>query len=282
MERHPPPQRQTLCRSPASTAEAAQGGRLSRPTERFSARAENYRRYRPGYPAAAMDLLATHCGLAADAVVVDVGSGTGILSAQLLERGARVIGIEPNDAMRAAAEERLAAAPGFRSVAATAEASTLPADSVDLWVAAQAFHWFDAPRARLEALRVLRHGAFAALLWNERPQEPGDFLSAYEALLHRHAREYSTIAARRADEASMREFLGAAMQVARFPNHQRLDYAGLEGRLLSSSYAPERGHPEHQPMLAGLRALFERHQKAGEIVFPYETRVYFAQLKARS
>jgi len=80
----------------------------------------------------------------------------------------------------------------------------------------------------------------------------------------------------------MREFLGAAMQVARFPNHQRLDYAGLEGRLLSSSYAPERGHPEHQPMLAGLRALFERHQKAGEIVFPYETRVYFAQLKARS
>jgi SAM-dependent methyltransferase len=255
---------------------------MSRPTERFSARAENYRHYRPGYPAAAVDLLAAQCGLEAGAIVVDVGSGTGILSAQLLERGAQVIGIEPNDAMRAAAEERLLAEPRFRSLKATAESTTLPSDSVDLWVAAQAFHWFDASRTRLEALRVLRNGAFAALLWNERPFEPGAFLTDYEALLRRHAREYSAITARRADEAGMREFLGAAMQVARFPNRQTLDYAGLEGRLLSSSYAPESGHPEHEPMLAGLRALFERYQKGGEVVFPYETRVYFAQLKARS
>jgi hypothetical protein len=77
----------------------------------------------------------------------------------------------------------------------------------------------------------------------------------------------------------MREFLGGAMQVARFPNEQRFSYAGLEGRLHSSSYAPAAGHPEHQPMLAGLRELFDRHQQGGEIVFPYETRVYFAQLK---
>ena len=103
----------------------------------------------------------------------------------------------------------------------------------------------------------------------------------YEALLQRHAAEYTTIAARRVDEASMRAFLGAAMQIARFPNQQTLDYAGLEGRLLSSSYAPAAGHPEHEPMLAGLRALFERYSQAGEIVFPYETRVYYAPLKPR-
>ncbi|HEX8782030.1 MAG TPA: class I SAM-dependent methyltransferase [Steroidobacteraceae bacterium] len=252
---------------------------MTRPTERFSARADYYRRYRPGYPPAAIDLLARECGLTSGAVVADVGSGTGILSEQLLERGARVIGIEPNDAMRAAAEARLGAEPRFRSVAATAEATTLPGESVDLWLAAQAFHWFDAPRARTEALRVLRAGRSAALLWNERPPEPGAFLSEYEALLRRHAAEYTTISARRVDEASMREFLGGTMQVARFPNQQTLDYLGLEGRLLSSSYAPAAGHPEHEPMLAGLRALFGRYSRAGEIVFPYETRVYYAQLK---
>jgi ubiquinone/menaquinone biosynthesis C-methylase UbiE len=250
-----------------------------RPTERFTVRAENYRRYRPGYPPAAIDLLATHCGLSAGSVVADVGSGTGILSEQLLERGAQVIGIEPNDAMRSAAELRLAGRTGFRSVAATAEATMLADASVDLWVAAQAFHWFDAPRARAEAVRVLREGSFAALLWNEHPTTLGVFLSEYEALLRRHAIEYSSIAGRRVDEASMREFLGGTMQVARFPNEQRLDYAGLEGRLLSSSYAPEPGHREYEPMLAGLRALFDRHSQDGEIVFPYETRVYFAQLK---
>src|SRR6516225_5397289 len=252
---------------------------MMRSTERFSSRAEHYRRYRPGYPPAAIDVLAARCGLTYGAVVADVGSGTGILSEQLLERGARVIGIEPNDAMRAAAEARLAAEPRFRSVAATAEATTLPQESVDLWVAAQAFHWFDAPRAHAEALRVLRAGGFAALLWNERPPEPGAFLMEYEALLQRHAAEYTTIAARRVDEESMRAFLGGTMQVARFPNQQTLDYAGLEGRLLSSSYVPAPGHPEHEPMLAGLRALFDRHSQDGQIVYPYETRVYYAQLK---
>jgi hypothetical protein len=116
-------------------------------------------------------------------------------------------------------------------------------------------------------------------LWNERPPEPGAFLTEYDTLLHRHAGEYAAIVAQRVDELRMQEFLGGAMQVARFPNNQTLDYPGLEGRLLSSSYAPEPGHPEHAPMLAGLRALFERHQRDGKIIFPYETRVYFAPLK---
>ena len=84
---------------------------MTRPTERFSGLAEHYRRYRPGYPPAAIDVLARQCGLTSSAVVADVGSGTGILSEQLLERGARVIGIEPNDAMRAAAEARLGTKP---------------------------------------------------------------------------------------------------------------------------------------------------------------------------
>jgi SAM-dependent methyltransferase len=254
---------------------------MTRPTERFSALAENYRRYRPSYPVAAIGLLAAQCGLRPGAVVADVGSGTGLLTNRLLERGALVIAVEPNEAMRAAAEERLGAHPRFRSVAATAEATTLEADSVDLWVAAQAFHWFDAARARLEALRVVRAAGFAALLWNERPSEPGAFLTEYETLLHRHAAEYAAIVAQRVDEPRMQEFLGGAMQVARFPNNQTLDYPGLEGRLLSSSYAPAPGHPEHEPMLAGLRTLFERHQREGKIVFPYETRVYFAPLKPR-
>ena len=250
---------------------------MSRPTERFSALADHYRRSRPGYPSAAIDLLAAQCGLDG-AIVADVGSGTGILTAQLLERAAQVFAVEPNDAMRAAAEEQLRGQTGFRSVAAAAEATTLPSATVGLWVAGQAFHWFDAPRARLEALRILRPGGYAALLWNERPPEPGAFLREYEALLHRHAADYAAIVARRLDEGSMQAFLGGAMQVARFPNEQRLDYARLEGRLLSTSYAPASGHPERAPMLAGLRALFDRHQRDGAIVFPYETRMYYARL----
>ena len=78
-------------------------------------------------------------------------------------------------------------------------------------------------------------------------------------------------------ESSMRDHRLPALAPIIEPPAQR-GPAGLEGRLLSSTYAPEPGHPEYEPMLAGLRALFDRHSQGGEIVFPYETRVYFAPL----
>ena len=77
----------------------------------------------------------------------------------------------------------------------------------------------------------------------------------------------------------MREFFGGAMERATFPNEQRLDFAGLQGRLLSSSYAPQPGDPEYEPIMAGLREAIRRHERDGHIVFPYLTLVYFAQLK---
>jgi ubiquinone/menaquinone biosynthesis C-methylase UbiE len=250
-----------------------------RPTERFSSRVGNYARYRPGYPRAAIELLGARCGLAPGAVVADIGAGTGILSEPLLARGARVMAVEPNDAMRAAAEERLGGAPGFVSVKGSAEATALEAASVDLIVAGQAFHWFDVPRARREALRVIRAGGWGALLWNERPPETTAFLADYEALLMRCAAEYASIKASRAREESMREYFGGTMELATFPNQQTFDLAGLEGRLMSSSYAPEPGHPQHEPMLAGLRQVFARHARDGRIEFPYQTLVYFGQLR---
>ena len=278
MERRPPAPRLALCRRAASTAAGAGNTpRVRRPTERFSSRVENYVRYRPSYPSAAIDLLRTRCGLSPGAVVADIGSGTGILSELLLASGAQVIGVEPNDGMRAAAEARLRAQARFRSVNGTAEATTLAPASIDLLVAGQAFHWFEVEKARREALRVLRTGGFGALLWNERPPEADAFLADYEALLLRHAAEYAQITASRADEASMRRFLGAAMELATFPNQQTFDFEGLKGRLMSSTYAPEPGHPQHEPLMAGLREVFRRHEHGGQVVFPYRTLVYFGQ-----
>jgi len=253
---------------------------MTRATERFSSRVDNYARYRPGYPPQAIDLLRERCGLGPGARVADLGSGTGILTELLLASGAEVFAVEPNDGMRAAAEAQLGHYPRFYSVKGTAESTTLAAASVELLVAGQAFHWFDPQRARSEALRVLRPGAWAALLWNERPPELTPFLADYEALLKRHAPEYTRITASRADAGTMREFLGAAMEVRAFANQQILDFEGLKGRLMSSSYAPEPGDPHYEPMIALLREVFARHERDGRIVMPYSTLVYFSQLRA--
>lgn len=247
------------------------------PTLRFTSRVDHYVKYRPGYPPEALDLLRDRCGLVPQAKVADLGSGTGILTALLLAAGAQVFAVEPNPGMRAAAEKLLGERSGFVSVAGRAEATTLEARSVRLVVAGQAFHWFDSGRARGETLRILVPGGWAALLWNEAPEEPTPLLADYDELLRRHAPEYEHVRALRAREESIREFFGKAPARAAFANRQVLDFDGLKGRLMSSSYAPEFGSAQHEPMIAGLRQVFERHQRGGEVVFPYRTLVFFGQ-----
>jgi SAM-dependent methyltransferase len=252
---------------------------MIKPTERFTSRADAYARHRPGYPPEAITLLKERCGLSAHTLVADVGSGTGILTARLLETGAAVFGVEPNGAMRAVAEAELRHWPRFQSLDGTAEDTKLSAQGVDLYVAGQAFHWFDVPKARLEALRVVRPGGWGALLWNERPNDATPFLADYEAMLKLYAPQYASITASRANEASMREFLGGVMERATFPNQQQLDFAGLQGRLMSSSYAPEPDDPGHAPIIAALRRVFDEHAQKGRVVLPYQTLVYFGRLK---
>src|SRR5882757_691421 len=135
------------------------------PTTRFSNKVDNYIRYRPGYPPELLRLLKTECGLIPGSVIADIGSGTGILSRILLENGNTVFGVEPNPEMRAAAERLLADYPAFRSIAATAESTTLPAHSVDLITAAQAAHWFNHEQARREFLRILKPGGWPGSGW---------------------------------------------------------------------------------------------------------------------
>jgi SAM-dependent methyltransferase len=245
-------------------------------SDRFLGRVENYAKYRPSYPAAAIDLLVARCGLKAGVTVVDLGSGTGILSRLLLERGAQVVGIEPNEQMRAYANELLGGA-AFLSRAGSAEDTGMPDGRCDLMVAGQSFHWFEPQRARAEALRILKPGAWAALFWNERPPEASPFLDEYEALLRRHAPEFEAVTRLRAQVGGIRQFFGHPPELATFSNQQVFDFEGLAGRVQSASYAPPADHPDHEPLVAGLREVFERYQRDGKVVFPYRTLVYFGQ-----
>ncbi len=252
---------------------------MADPTRRFSSRVANYVRYRPGYPPAIVDLLARACGLSRDSIVADVGSGTGLFAELFLQRGYSVLGVEPNREMRAAGERLLAGYAGFTSVDGAAEATTLGDASVDLVTAGQAFHWFDRPRARAEFARILRPPRWAALVWNERQSASTPFLAAYERLLLTYATDYAQVNHTQVDDAVIGTFFApGGFTLATFPNRQTFDYAGLEGRLLSSSYAPEPGHPGYAPMLRELRAIFDAHQAGGAVAFIYDTKVYYGPI----
>jgi len=252
---------------------------VSNATSRFSDRVENYVRYRPGYPPAALQVLKDDCGLAPHHVIADIASGTGIWTRMLLENGNPVFGVEPNAEMREAGERQLSAFPKFTSIVGTAEATTLTDGSADFVTAAQAAHWFHRERARREFLRILKPGGWLALLWNERLTDANAFLREYEQLLLTYAIDYEDVRHERTADAVNEFFDPAPFQVRQFPMRQEFDYEGLEGRVLSSSYAPGPGHPNHAPILRELRRIFDAHATAGHVAFDYKTRVYFGQLK---
>lgn len=251
---------------------------MTDPTARFSDRVANYVRHRPGYPAAVLEILRRETGLAPAHVVADVGSGTGISARLFLEHGNPVFAVEPNAEMRAAAEALLAGRAGFRSVDGTASATGLPDRSVDYVVAAQAFHWFDAAAAAAEWGRILRPGGWRVLLWNTLSTDASPFLRGYEALLREHGTDYAAVNHEdTVGEDALRTALGAGFRRRSVPNQQRFDFAGLRGRLLSSSYAPAEGHPRHPAMMEALERLFRERSRDGEVVFEYETEVYFGR-----
>jgi SAM-dependent methyltransferase len=248
-------------------------------TTRFSNRVADYVRCRPGYPDGLVQTLRVEAGLNPDSVIADVGSGTGISSDLFLRLGCTVYGIEPNGAMRAAAEARFAGNGRFHSRGATAEATSLPEDSVDLVTAGQAFHWFNAEGARAEFSRILRPGGFVVLFWNSRRIDTTPFLKAYETLLVEFATDYEQVNHTHIDAAALSAFFaGRSFETRSFPNFQEFDFDGLRGRLLSSSYTPAAGHPRHEPMLLELQRLFDEHESGGSVRFDYDTELYFGRL----
>lgn len=248
------------------------------PLARFSDRAEDYVKYRPHYSPDVVSALRQACGLKPEHVIADVGCGPGMLAEIFLENGNRVIGVEPNREMRLAGEKYLAAYPNFRMVEGSAEDTTLAAASVDFVVAGQAFHWFRPRDARVEFGRILKPGGWAVLVWHDRDSQSTPFLHAYEAFVRQHSTDYDRVTHKLINYATLQHFFGPQeMQRIQQHNRQSLDFDGLRGRLLSSSYIPKSGE-RYEAMIAALPQLFSTHAVDGHVVLEYETKIYYGHL----
>ena len=249
------------------------------PTARFSDRVENYVRYRPGYPPEVLVVLRAECGLRPEHVVADIASGTGAFTRLLLDNGNHVFAVEPNAEMREAGSRLLDSYINLTSVAGTAEETTLPSASVEFVTAAQAAHWFERGRAREEFSRILKPDGWCVLIWNERRTANTHFLRDYEELLLTYGTDYKEVRHERTTATIHEFFAPAPYQERAFDLRQRFDYEGLAGRLLSSSYAPLAGHPNHAPMMRKLERIFNAHSQSNVVEFEYNTRVFYGRLK---
>jgi SAM-dependent methyltransferase len=244
------------------------------PTGRFSGLADAYAKYRPTYPDAALDYIVQRCSLSAVSRLVDVGCGTGISSRLFAARGIAVVGIEPNDAMRAKAEAAATLLEQYRK--GTAEATGLPDNFADAVLAAQAFHWFRPDDALREFYRILRPDGHVALFWNERDEQ--DKGTAAFGDVMRSGPDAAAVEGSRATagEPLLHHPLFVEASRVVFANQQEMDEEGLLGRAFSASYAP-REPAAVERFTAALRDVFARFARFGKVMLHYATSVYLAR-----
>jgi len=249
------------------------------PTKRFTDRVSNYVKYRPGYPKEVIDHLEKECHLSAQSAIADIGSGTGIFTKLLVERGYNVYAVEPNDAMREEADRQLKHFPAYRSMAGRADLTGLASQSIDMVVCAQAFHWFNTPETKAEFQRILKPGGQVALIWNNRDIEADAFAAAYDALLKTLGGDYEKINHQNLVEADFVKFYkNGQYKLTKFPNQQIFDFEQLAGRAFSSSYIPAEDTKAGKAFKGKLQMIFDTHQCDGRVVFKYDTEVYLGKV----
>jgi len=236
----------------------------------FQAGAAAYERGRPGYPREAIEWLVSQLSLAPERKVLDIGAGTGKLTRELVATGAQVVAIEPVPAMREQLERAVAAA---RAVDGTAEALPVGDESVDAITVAQAFHWFDVPRALAEFHRVLRPAGRFVLIWNRRNldqplhREISAIIEPYHGDTPRHQRG----AWRPPLESST---LFTPVAELELPYEQELDAEGVVDRVGSTSFIAALPDPEREEVLARVRALAAGWAEPVRLGYTTEAYVY--------
>lgn len=266
-----PKQINPLCDGPSDYR-----GAINMNEDKFNGKGNIYSKYRPTYPRECIEYFYAVACLTERSVIADIGSGTGILTALLLEKGNPVIAIEPNAEMRHIAEADLHLFSRLTSVAASAEHTTLPDQSVDLITVAQAFHWFDRPVFRNECRRILKPSGHVALIWNSRDKN-SPLVAENDRMNRKYCPEFKGFSGSTPssnDESDFSDFFSGGYKEKRFANDLVFDLTGFIGRNLSASYAPKVGDAQYETYLTDLEMLFEKYAVDEAVTMPNFTECY--------
>lgn len=229
----------------------------------FRENADGYDAHRPSYPIETVRWL---LGDARD--VVDVGAGTGKLTAELLGLGASVTAVDPSADMLRVLGERM---PQAVRLDGSAEAIPVADGSTDLVTFAEAWHWVDVEPATREVLRVLRPGGRLGLIWNTR-DESIPWVDALSAAMHRGLHEAS----------AYRPTLGAGLTIAAKREQRWTQPTTREGIIdlaTTRSYYLTASAEEKTAMLDRVRRVLDAHPetRGEQILLPYVTEAWLAE-----
>ncbi|MCL2079066.1 MAG: class I SAM-dependent methyltransferase [Oscillospiraceae bacterium] len=250
--------------------------------EKFTGIANLYKNFRPSYPKELIDYLYSQVGFLDSSIIADVGSGTGMFSHLLIERGSSVYCVEPNDDMRKTAESDLVGAglKNFYSINASAENLKLQEKSIDFVTVAQAFHWFDRILFKSECRRVLRNNGAAVLAWNFWDYSAKIIKEQY-IIREKYCVGTQGLMTRDMQKSDVRNFfLDEIYEKRRVKNDLFLNRESFIGLYLTGSHSPrEKKNPEkYYGLIKELNMHFDQHNIGGTIHLPQFTECYIGMV----
>lgn len=247
---------------------------------KFNGMGKIYSKYRPSYLMNFIDYLFTDVGISQSSIIADIGSGTGILTKQLLEKGCKVYVIEPNEDMRFIAETNLNNYPGFTSINGNTENTTIDDNSVDYITVAQAFHWFDREKFKKECQRILKPEGKVILVWNARDNKNELVIENHE-VNRKYCPNFKCFSGGMNDkinEDDFSDFFNGKYETKVFSNNLIFDMDGFIGRNLSSSFALKSNDAQYNNYVNKLKRIYEKYSNAGYITMPNLTRSYVGKV----
>lgn len=243
-------------------------------TKRFSGRADNYVKGRPGYPKKLFDCLYDDYGLSKASVIADIGAGTGKFSKYLLDMGSTVYLIEPNDDMRNAAQNELSDYSKAIFINGSSDMTNLKDNSVDFITAAQAFHWFDADKFKEECKRILKPGGRVILVWNTRDMSSEFNIKGYEIY-----KKYCPLfkgyhGGMRDDDKRITDFFDHDCKKLNFENPLVFTKEKFISRSLSASYSLKKDDENFGTYINALENLFEQYCVNDVVIMKNNTVAY--------
>jgi SAM-dependent methyltransferase len=246
-------------------------------SERFSGRVQVYAAHRPQFPQGVPGFLRQNDALREDAVVADIGAGTGMLAELFLEAGHRVLAIEPNEEMLAACRELAVRCPALDVVRGSAEATTLPEACVDLITVGRAMHWFDWPQAHREFARILRPAGWVLIATNGHREGGAPVSDLLSAVIQR----WRSDAVGRQMQPDLNDRLQGFLETLSWQHDGLEDTIALNsllGYAESLSAMPRSGEPGYEQIVAELREVFEHFQQGGVLLMPRSCELFLGRL----
>lgn len=248
-------------------------------TEKFTNKVSEYVKYRSSYPRQFIDYLRSSVGINNTSAVADIGAGSGILTKLISPISRKVFAVEPNEKILAACIKHCEDSENVVYFDGSAENTKLEDKCLDFITVAQAFHWFDKEKTKVEFKRILKPEGKVILVWNCRMPE-NEMVIENDEICRRLCPEFKGFSGgiKSEEDRNISFFRNSECEHKNFKNDKILSLDEFIGGSLSASYSPNADDPNYHDFIESLKKLFYKYSVDGKLLVPNNTQSYVGYL----